>query len=202
MDTRDRDPDAERPAWARIDAVFSALLDLPPEQRAAALAEHCGDDHALTSAVRRLLDAERRSVAAFESAAASVQALAEDAVQPFPDDEAIPPALQQVGTYRLTERLGAGGMSVVWKAERSDGEFQQTVAIKLMRRWIESDDTVQRFRAERGILAGPSAASSPGWSIRISQGCSTAASSATAGRTSSWSMWTACRSRSTATIAD
>ncbi len=154
MDTPGRDSDAERPAWARIDAVFSALLDLPPSRRAAALVEQCGDDHVLANAVRRLLDAERRSVAAFESAAASVQALAENAVQAFPDDESGPPQRQQVGAYRLTERLGAGGMSVVWKAERNDGEFQQTVAIKLMRRWIESDDAVQRFRAERGILAG------------------------------------------------
>lgn len=154
MDTPDRDPDAAGPAWASIDAVFSALLDLPPEHRAAALAEQCGDDHALANAVRRLLDAEQRSSAAFDSAAASVRALAEGAVQRFPDDEAIPPNLQQVGPYRLTDRLGTGGMSVVWKAERNDGEFQQTVAIKLMRRWIEGGETVQRFRAERRILAG------------------------------------------------
>lgn len=154
MDTPDRNSDAAGPAWASIDAVFSALLDLPPEQRAAALAEHCGDDDALANAVRRLLDAEQRSSAAFDSAAASVRALAEGAVQPFPDDAAmIPPGLQQVGAYQLTERLGTGGMSVVWKAERNDGEFQQTVAIKLMRRWIESGETLQRFRAERRILA-------------------------------------------------
>lgn len=154
MDTPGRDPDSVRPSWTRIDAVFSALLDLPSEQRAAALDEQCGEDHALANAVRRLLDAEQRSVAAFESAAASMHALAKDAVQPFPEDEVIPPNLRQVGAYRLTERLGEGGMSVVWKAERDDGEFQQTVAIKLMRRWIESDDTVQRFRSERRILAG------------------------------------------------
>lgn len=140
--------------WARVDAVFSALLDLPPATREAALAEHCAGDERLAAAVRRLLDAERRSAGAFDAAVTSIQRLAEFAAER--DDEQSPPPglLEQIGPWQLTERLGAGGMSVVWKAERNDGQFQQTVAIKLLRRWIEDDDTVQRFRAERRILAG------------------------------------------------
>jgi serine/threonine-protein kinase len=44
-------------------------------------------------------------------------------------------------------------MSVVYRAERIDGEFEQTVAIKLLQRRLHSDDAQQRFRAERQVLA-------------------------------------------------
>lgn len=139
--------------WLRIDAVFSALLELPPEARDAAVDGHCGGDPELAAAVRRLLRAERRSAGVFDAAAASVHALADEALLAA-DDQTLPESVRQIGPYRLTRRLGAGGMSVVWKAERNDGEFQQTVAVKLLRRWIESEESVQRFRAERRILAG------------------------------------------------
>ncbi|MEQ8991916.1 MAG: serine/threonine-protein kinase, partial [Pseudomonadales bacterium] len=145
------DGDATR--WMRVDAVFSALLELPPEARDAAVDDHCDGDADLAAAVRRLLQAERRSARSFDSAAASMHALADEALLAA-DDQSLPESVRQIGPYRLTERLGAGGMSVVWKAERNDGEFQQTVAVKLLRRWIESDESVQRFREERRILAG------------------------------------------------
>jgi len=140
--------------WARVDAVFTALLDLPPEGREAALDDLCNGDAALAAAVRRLLVAERRSAQAFDAAVTSVQRLAENAVNSGDSQAPAPQALEQIGPWQLVERLGAGGMSVVWRAERNDGQFQQTVAIKLLRRWIENDDAVQRFRDERRILAG------------------------------------------------
>jgi len=140
--------------WARVDAIFSALLDLPSAAREAALIERCAGDEALAAAVRRLLDAERRSAGAFDAALNSIQRLAEEAAERDDGQPPPPGMLEQIGPWQLTERLGAGGMSVVWKAERNDGQFQQTVAIKLLRRWIEDDETVQRFRAERRILAG------------------------------------------------
>jgi eukaryotic-like serine/threonine-protein kinase len=140
--------------WARVDAVFSSLLDLPPAAREAALTERCAGDETLEAAVRRLLDAERRSAGAFDAALNSIRRLAEEAAER--DDSQPPPPgmLEQIGPWQLTERIAAGGMSVVWMAERNDGQFQQTVAVKLLRRWIEDDETVQRFRAERRILAG------------------------------------------------
>ena len=146
-------PQSPEPEWARVDAIFSALLDLPPAAREPALAQHCAGDEALAAAVRRLLDAEQRSAGAFDAAATPIRRLAEQAAE-LDDGQPPPPGmLEQIGPWQLTERLGAGGMSVVWKAERNDGQFQQTVAIKLLRRWIESDETGQRFRAERRILA-------------------------------------------------
>ena len=49
--------------------------------------------------------------------------------------------------------LGVGGMGAVYLAERVD-EFRQQVAIKVLRRGLDSDMVVTRFRYERQILAG------------------------------------------------
>src|SRR5688572_239792 len=60
---------------------------------------------------------------------------------------------RKVGVYKLTRQIGRGGMGAVYKAERADGEFQQTVAIKLIKRGMDTDFIVRRFRHERQILA-------------------------------------------------
>lgn len=58
-----------------------------------------------------------------------------------------------IDRYRLIEEVGRGGMAVVYRAERADGEFEQQVALKLIRRGIDTDDVVRRFERERQILA-------------------------------------------------
>jgi eukaryotic-like serine/threonine-protein kinase len=58
----------------------------------------------------------------------------------------------QIGPFRLTERIGHGGMGDVWRGERNDGLFDQTVAIKLIHRHL-SGSAASAFEAERRILA-------------------------------------------------
>jgi eukaryotic-like serine/threonine-protein kinase len=145
---------AERPEWHRVDALFSELLELPEEQRQAQLAERCGDDAALRAAVERLLSAERRSAQAFEVASAALGRLVDDAMQAdAPADDAVPEAIRRLGAYRLVRLLGRGGMSSVWLAERDDGQFERTIAIKVLRQWVDGEDAVRRFVAERQILS-------------------------------------------------
>ena len=60
---------------------------------------------------------------------------------------------EQLGNYRLLERIGGGGMGSVYRAERADGAFEQQVAIKLIRTGLISDELLERFYAERQILA-------------------------------------------------
>src|SRR5690606_24283314 len=62
-------------------------------------------------------------------------------------------ANQRIGPYRVVRHIGAGGMATVYLAERVDGEFSQTVALKLMRPGRQSDELARRFRAERQLLA-------------------------------------------------
>src|SRR6476619_4013483 len=60
---------------------------------------------------------------------------------------------RQIGVYRLEEEIGRGGMGAVYRAERIDGEFRQRVAIKLIKRGMDTDLILKRFRRERQILA-------------------------------------------------
>lgn len=58
-----------------------------------------------------------------------------------------------MGRYRVVRELGRGGMAVVYLAERADGQFEQQVALKLLKRGIDTDEVVGRFDQERQILA-------------------------------------------------
>ncbi len=63
---------------------------------------------------------------------------------------------RRIGAYRLVRHAGSGGMAEVWLAERDDGAFARTVAIKLLRNHptrAERDNFVERFKRERDILA-------------------------------------------------
>jgi TolB-like protein/Tfp pilus assembly protein PilF/tRNA A-37 threonylcarbamoyl transferase component Bud32 len=60
---------------------------------------------------------------------------------------------QRIGVYELRREIGRGGMGAVYLAERADGEFYQTVAVKLIKRGMDTDLILKRFRRERQILA-------------------------------------------------
>jgi len=60
---------------------------------------------------------------------------------------------ERIGAYRVVREIGRGGMGSVYLAARADEEFDQRVAIKLVRRGMDTDEILRRFRAERQILA-------------------------------------------------
>ena len=60
---------------------------------------------------------------------------------------------RRIGVYELKREIGRGGMGTVFLAERADGEFYQTVAVKLIKRGMDTDSILKRFRRERQILA-------------------------------------------------
>jgi serine/threonine protein kinase len=60
---------------------------------------------------------------------------------------------ERIGAYRLDEKLGEGGMGVVYAASRDDAQYRQSVAIKILRHGLGSPSAIARFRDERQILA-------------------------------------------------
>jgi eukaryotic-like serine/threonine-protein kinase len=105
-------------------ALMAAALDQPDAERAAWVAAQTAGRPALQRKVEALLEADA-ALEAEESAALGRSPEHE------PPARALPPA--QIGPWRLEELIGAGGMGSVYRAERNDGLFQQTVAIKFMR---------------------------------------------------------------------
>ena len=57
------------------------------------------------------------------------------------------------GAYRAAEWIGQGGMSAVYKAHRADGQFEQTVALKIMAGYLAGPEFLRRFETERRLLA-------------------------------------------------
>jgi serine/threonine protein kinase len=58
-----------------------------------------------------------------------------------------------IGRYVIGQRRGRGGMATVYEAERSDGTYRQRVALKVLRRGLDTDDLIRRFLTERQILS-------------------------------------------------
>jgi serine/threonine-protein kinase len=140
---------AEHDLFRRAEEVFLRVTALPEAGRAAAIDDACRADAALAREVCSLLDHARRMGSFLEE-----PALGADFGLPSQDSwTADDLSGQLVGRYRLERCIGWGGMGTVYLATRADAEFSQRVAIKLVKRGMDSDEILRRFRAERQTLA-------------------------------------------------
>jgi serine/threonine protein kinase/tetratricopeptide (TPR) repeat protein len=141
--------DVER--WRRIEQILDDALDVPPAERPALLDARCAGDADLRAAVARMLAACERADAHFETPVLSAADVVDDAPAGGGRDQFQPG--DRVGAYRVTGLLGRGGMGAVYRAERADGAFDREVALKVIKRGMDTDEIVARFRRERQILA-------------------------------------------------
>ena len=142
--------------WQQVEAIFQAALDLLPEERGRYLSEACADDLALKNDVETLLSQHDNAGNLLEvplygetelSALGSLEALANA------EDDEDPMIGRRLGAYRIEREVGRGGMGAVYEAIRVDKEFSMRVAIKLVKRGMDTDFILRRFRTERQILA-------------------------------------------------
>lgn len=138
--------------WARIDALFDEALDLPPDGWAAFIAERCADEPAIGEAVLRLLEATLETRSFLESTNSLVSGPLLGEVADALERESAVASQSVVPKYRLLREIGRGGTGTVYLAERENADFGQRVALKLLRRGLDTDDIVRRFMAERRIL--------------------------------------------------
>jgi hypothetical protein len=149
----------------RVDALLDELFSLPQERWAAELRSRTPDDAAVAAEVDSLIRAARASGSFLQSPAH----LAADLMAP---DDAIGVDLDG---WRITRLIGRGGMGEVYEAVRTRGDFDQRVAVKLLR----PESAACRYNA-----SNPSGRSSQAWNMRASRVCMTAASPTTTAR--SW----------------
>jgi serine/threonine-protein kinase len=129
--------------WQRLEALFEEAAARPAAERTRFLVRACGDDLELK--------AELRSLLAADGAAGSF--LEQPALVPIAAEPAVSWAGRRLGPYRLERQLGEGGMSTVYLAVRADEAYERQVAVKVFRYGADRSDLLDRFRAERQILA-------------------------------------------------
>jgi eukaryotic-like serine/threonine-protein kinase len=133
-------------SWPRINELFHAAIDLGREKRDQYLASACGNDQELRREVEDL-------IAAHEATESSMHTdFLRAAIREVAGNE-ISTLGQQFGPYQVVREIGRGGMGRVFLAERVDQEFRRRVAIKLIKRGMDTDAIVRHFRNEREILA-------------------------------------------------
>jgi len=142
MDTFD-----ESLQWQRIKALLADALEKPAAERHDFIREAAGADPALRERLDALVAAAAREDTPLDvpPSALVLQALEQAAGQSWVG--------RRLGPWRLLSLIGGGGMGQVYLAERADGQYEQRVAVKLMRDGFDRASLVSRFKAERQILA-------------------------------------------------
>ena len=129
--------------------LFESALALTGADRAAYLAANCSDP-SLRAAVDQLLAADTAGAAqVLDRPFANLLGIIGDVEQ----DATLPAAGAQVGPFTLLDKLGEGGSSVVFRAEREQAGVRQVVALKLLRNGLYSRDEQMNFRHERLALS-------------------------------------------------
>lgn len=137
----------DRERWAQVKEIFNRALEMEGDERALYLEQACNADEELFLEVNTLFDAHLEAGRFIESPAIAP-------LSSLVDDTGETSRLGQViGAYKIEKEVGRGGMGAVYLASRADQQFKKKVAIKLIKRGLDTDEIIKRFRHERQILA-------------------------------------------------
>ncbi|MCO6509540.1 MAG: serine/threonine protein kinase, partial [Aridibacter famidurans] len=128
----------------RVNEILEQVLELEPEARGVFL-ENSGAAPEIIRQVETFLSFE-------EAAETSLNLAAIEFSHDLLEDDSTKVG-EQIDVYRVTGDLGTGGMGAVYLAERTDGNLKQQVALKLLRKELNTAVLRKRFRNEREILA-------------------------------------------------
>ena len=122
-------------------SIFWKALELDSDrEREAFLTAECGTDELLRVRVERLLAAGKRSDSFLDPPITSE------------NDSTREIAGSKIGPYKIREKIGEGGMGVVYVAEQKE-PVQRKVAIKIIKPGMDTKEVIARFEAERQALA-------------------------------------------------
>ena len=142
----------QSPEDHEIDALFERALELEGADREQLLDKARREHPRTAAAVTELLRHAMKPAPELGPEALFSGPLWDDFASGLEEAEALPP-VERIGPYRVMEQIGRGGMGVVYRAVRDDGEFDQQVAIKLVQPGADRDNVLRRFEQERQILA-------------------------------------------------
>ncbi|MCA8977497.1 MAG: serine/threonine protein kinase [Planctomycetes bacterium] len=134
----------------RLRTLFSAGVDRPPSQRAAFVAAACPDDPEVRRELAELLDV------ADSGGADAVTMPVSLPLTPGASDPAVGPGgsgqTPRIAGYEQFEAIAEGGMGEVYRAQQLR-PVRRTVAIKVIKKGMESEAVLRRFEAEQQALA-------------------------------------------------
>ncbi len=127
--------------------LFHEALELDSSKRIAFLAGACGADDSLRAEVSSLLRAAGNAAGFLDGAALAKE------ISTMQSESAALMVGKTLGHYRIVEVIASGGMGTVYRGVRSDDEYEQRVAIKLIKSGAITADLRARFYKERQTLA-------------------------------------------------
>src|SRR5438874_1366433 len=133
--------------WKQIEAIFEQALELKANERAAFVQKSCTGDEELRREVESLLESHASAGGFIDDRSLFISEAG------LKDDDEDVRVGQLVGAYRIVREIGRGGMGAVYMAERADEHYKKQVAIKLIKRGMDTDSVLRHFRNERQILA-------------------------------------------------
>jgi len=141
--------------WEKVNEIVDTALDFEEEKRETYIQEQCQDNQHLKRQVTELLKSIKQSDTEnfLENTGDYPQHLAREISEENIREESSALIGTTIGRYKLSDLIGHGGMGSVFLAERADEAYNQKVALKLMRRGMDTPTNIARFRRERQILA-------------------------------------------------
>jgi non-specific serine/threonine protein kinase/serine/threonine-protein kinase len=144
--TKDEMPAMTPERWQQIKPLFEQALEYEADERKQFLAQACAADVELRAQLEALLQGHEEASTFIEKPAAQAARLFD-----APSEDSF--IGLRVGPYKVLREIGHGGMGRVYLGVRADDEYKKRVALKVIKRGMDSKDIVRRFRHERQILA-------------------------------------------------
>ena len=133
--------------WQEVEETLYAAFELEESEQAAYVQRSCGTDPELLREVTSLLASHQR-------AEGFLAGRATDQLPDWTVGFAVSSEVgKRIGSYRLVEEIGRGGMSTVYLATHAGEGYEHRVAVKLVKRGLDTESVLRRFRSERRILA-------------------------------------------------
>lgn len=131
----------------RVKQLFHAARELTSNERQPFLDQNCGEDRDLRREIEALLKSSD------ETRGFLFEPPAHLAAEAFGGPDIASTNGRTIGRYKVLKRIGSGGMGDVYLAERADQQFEMRVAVKLIKRGMDTESVLRHFRNERQILA-------------------------------------------------
>lgn len=143
----------DRKTWTKVEDIVDTVLSISEKERSTCIEQKCGGDVMLKQHVTELLKSIEASEGFLETKNHYSNLLKDfslDISEAVSQKDLIG---ERLGNYIITGVIAQGGMGSVFEAERADESYKNKVAIKILRKGMETEDVLARFRIELQILA-------------------------------------------------